>query len=277
MARKRFKWTGNAALMSASPETAAAAERHFVTALARGLEVLACFRKGEVLLGNQEIATRCNLPKSTVSRLTFTLTRLGYLHYVEPLAKYRLGTAVLALGTSMLARLDVRNIARPLMEELAAFSDAHIGLGARDRLSMVYLECFRGQAAVSLTLDVGSRISISTSALGKAFLAACTEEERAPILEEIRAIDEKAWPRTRDAIEKAVEDHSKLGCACSFGEWQNNVNAIAVGFHPGGGMPAMAVNCGAPDMVVSPEFLLNEVRPKLVALGRRLEGTMGAF
>lgn len=276
MARKRFRWTGDAALMATSTETAAA-ERHFVTALARGLEVLACFRKSEVLLGNQEIAARCNLPKSTVSRLTFTLTRLGYLHYVEPLAKYRLGTAVLALGTSMLAKLDVRNIARPLMEELAMFSNAHLALGARDRLSMVYLECFRGEAAVSLTLDVGSRISISTSALGKAFLAACTEEERAPILEEIRAIDEVAWPRTRDAIEKAMEDHYKLGVTCAFGEWQDNVNAIAVGFRPGGGMPAMAVNCGAPDIVVSPEFLLNEVRPKLVALGRRLEGTMGPY
>ncbi len=252
-----------------------AAERHFVTALARGLEVLACFRKSDALLGNQEIAARCKLPKSTVSRLTYTLTRLGYLHYVEPLAKYRLGTAVLALGTSMLARLDVRNIARPLMEELAAFSNAHLGLGARDRLSMVYVECLRGQAAVSLTLDVGSRISISTSAMGRAFLAACTQEERAPILDEIRTIDEASWPQTRDAIAKSNEDHRTLGCTCSFGDWQDNINAIAVGFRPGGGLPAMAVNCGAPGMIVTPEFLLSEVRPKLIAIGRRLEGTMG--
>jgi DNA-binding IclR family transcriptional regulator len=276
MARKRFKWTGDAAHMPTSIE-AASGERHFVTALARGLEVLACFRKSEALLGNQEIAARCNLPKSTVSRLTYTLTRLGYLHYVEPLAKYRLGTAILALGASMLARLDVRNIARPMMEEVATFSNAHVGLGARDRLSMVYVECFRGQAAVSLTLDVGSRISISTSAFGRAFLAACTAEERAPILDEIRAIDEISWPQTRDGIEKAIEDHRTLGCTCSFGDWQDNVNAIAVGFRPGGGLPAMAVNCGAPGMVVSPDFLLGEVRPKLIAMGRRLEGTMGAL
>jgi DNA-binding IclR family transcriptional regulator len=276
MARKRFKSTGETALAPSSIG-AGSAERHFVTALARGLDVLACFRKGEALLGNQDIAARCNLPKSTVSRLTYTLTRLGYLHYVEPLAKYRLGTAVLALGASMLARLDVRNIARPLMEELAIVSNAHVGLGARDRLSMVYVECLRGQAAVSLTLDVGSRISISTSAMGRAFLAACTVEERAPILDEIRALDEAGWPRTRDAIAKAVEDHRTLGCTCSFGDWQDTVNAVAVGFRPGGGLPAMAVNCGAPYMVVSPEFLLEEVRPKLIAMGRRLEGTMGAL
>src|SRR5690606_5452262 len=54
-------------------------DRQFVTALARGLEVLSCFRASNVALGNQDIARLCRLPKSTVSRLTTTLTRLGYL------------------------------------------------------------------------------------------------------------------------------------------------------------------------------------------------------
>ncbi len=273
MARKRLNFTedhGGAAAASGSTE-----DRHFVGALARGLEVLACFRKGETLLGNQEIAARCKLPKSTVSRLTYTLTKLGYLHYVESVAKYRLGTAVLALGTSMLARLDVRNLARPLMGELAIFARATVALGARDRLSMTYVECVRGHATISLTVDVGSRLSISTSAMGRAFLAACTEDERAPILEDIRAIDKVNWAKTREGISKAIADHRSIGCTCSFGDWHETVNAIAVGFRPGGGLPAMAVNCGGPSMVVSQDFLLEEVRPRLIRLCKRLEGSMG--
>jgi DNA-binding IclR family transcriptional regulator len=250
-------------------------DRHFVGALARGLEVLACFRKGETLLGNQEIAERCKLPKSTVSRLTYTLTRLGYLHYVEKAAKYRLGTAVLALGTSMLARLDVRNVARPQMEDVAIFAKASVGLGARDRLSMVYVECVRGHATISLTVDVGSRISISTSAMGRAFLAVCTPTEREAIYEEIQALDNVNWAKTQDGIEKALSDYRELGCTCSFGDWHETVNAIAVGFRPGGGLPPMAVNCGAPSMVTSPEYLLQEVRPRLISLAKRLDGSMG--
>jgi DNA-binding MarR family transcriptional regulator len=58
---------------------AAKADRHFVNALGRGLEVLACFRHGDRMLGNQDISRACGLPKSTVSRLTNTLTKLGYL------------------------------------------------------------------------------------------------------------------------------------------------------------------------------------------------------
>ena len=58
-------------------------DRHFVEALARGLEILACFRQKDGLLGNQELARRCGLAKSTVSRLTYTLTKLVYLTHVE--------------------------------------------------------------------------------------------------------------------------------------------------------------------------------------------------
>ncbi|MGB0084728.1 MAG: IclR family transcriptional regulator [Rhodomicrobiaceae bacterium] len=273
MARKRVNFAYDDTISGSA--RGASEDRHFVGALARGLEVLACFRKGETLLGNQDIAARCKLPKSTVSRLTYTLTKLGYLHYVESVAKYRLGTAVLALGTSMLARLDVRNVAKPLMEELAQFSRASVALGARDRLSVVYLECVRGHTTISLTVDVGSRLSISTSAIGRAFLAACTEEERAPILEDIRALDNVNWPKTRDAIAKAISDHRMLGCTRSFGEWHETVNGIAVGFRPGGGLPPMAVNCGAPSMIVSPDFLLEKVRPRLISLCRKLESSMG--
>lgn len=256
-------------------EEGGGADRHFVTALARGLDVLGCFRKGETLLGNQDIAARSRLPKSTVSRLTYTLTKLGYLHYVEEVAKYRLGTAILALGTSMLAKLDTRNIARPLLEELATSAKVSAALGARDRLSMVYVESFYGYTPVSLSVEVGSRISISTSAMGRAFLAVCSEELRNSILDEIRALDKANWRRTQDMIAKAIEDHRTLGCACSFGEWQTNVNGIAAGFNPGGGFPPMAISCGAPGVVASREYLLDEARPQLVSIARKLEGTMG--
>lgn len=72
-------------------------DRHFVTALARGLAILSCFRSADETLGNLEISRRCSLPKSTVSRLTHTLTRLGYLSNA-PGSKYCLGAASLALG-----------------------------------------------------------------------------------------------------------------------------------------------------------------------------------
>src|ERR1700692_453138 len=160
-------------------------DRHFVTALARGLEVLACFRHGDRMLGNQELSKRCGLAKSTVSRLTHTLTSLGYLIYVEESAKYSLGMATLSLGSAMLSKLDIRKLAHPLMEQLAEFGQCMVSLGSRDRLSMVYIDAVRGSAAVTLSLDSGARIQIPTSAMGRAYLTAVSEGERSGTMERV--------------------------------------------------------------------------------------------
>jgi DNA-binding IclR family transcriptional regulator len=249
-------------------------DRHFVTALARGLQVLACFRSGDMQLGNQELSERCQLPKSTVSRLSSTLTRLGYLIQVPDSGKYRLGIATLALGSTMLSRLDLRQRAHPLMQELAAFSGASVSLGARDRLSMIYVEHCRGPSALTLSMDVGARIPLATSAIGRAYLAAIPAAEREAVLAEVQAHDRKAWPQVKAGIARALQDHRKLGVTCSFGDWQKDVHGIACAFQPGGGLPPMAISCGGPASSLTRERLLREIRPRLLELTQRLEATL---
>jgi DNA-binding IclR family transcriptional regulator len=251
-------------------------DRHFVTALARGLKVLACFRHGDRMLGNQELSKRCGLAKSTISRLTHTLTKLGYLIYVQESAKYSLGTATLSLGNAMLARLDIRKLAHPLMQQLAEFGHCMVSLGSRDRLSMIYIDVARGSAAVTLSLDVGARIQIATSSMGRAYLTAISESERNDILERVRELaDSNRWPELQRGVAKALRDIRDLGVCCSFGEWQKDVNAIALPVRPGGGLPPMAISCGAPAYMVSKEFLLEKVRPRLIALAGELETSLG--
>jgi DNA-binding IclR family transcriptional regulator len=245
-------------------------DRHFVTALARGLELLACFRSGDKLLGNQELAERSKLPKSTVSRLTYTLTKLGYLQYDEQAGKYRLGTATLALGSAMLSRLDIRQMARPLMQELADFSHTMVSLGMRDRLSMIYVENCRSQAALTLRLDVGARIPVASTAMGRAYLAEVSGNERNDILERVRDLDELAWPTLRDRVMRAVDEYRTLGVCTSFGDWQPDVNAIAIAFRPSENAAPLSINCGGPAFNLSPEFLLEEVRPRLIELVAQL-------
>jgi DNA-binding IclR family transcriptional regulator len=251
-------------------------DRHFVTALARGLEILACFRHGDRMLGNQELSKRCGLAKSTVSRLTHTLTSLGYLVYVGDSAKYSLGTATLSLGSAMLSRLDIRKLAHPLMQQLAEFGQCMVSLGSRDRLSMLYIDAVRGSAAVTLSLDSGARIQIATSAMGRAYLTAVPESERNEIMGRVRELaDADRWPELQKGVAKALRDIRELGVCCSFGDWQRDVNAIALPVRPGGGLPPMAINCGAPAYMVSKEFLLDKVRPRLIALAGELEASLG--
>ena len=254
---------------SASPD-AEPADRQFVTALARGLEVLACFRSRDRALGNQEIARRCGLPKSTVSRLTHTLTRLGYLSQDADSAKYRLGSATLALGSSVLARMDMRQLARPLMQQLADATGTMVSLGVRDRLSMIYVENCRSASALTLSLDVGSRIPLGSTAMGRAWLAVAPAHEREALIDELAALGAPDWAAQLASIEQSLRDYRSLGCACSFGDWQPDVNAIAVGIDPGRGLPRMAINCGGPAFQLGAEFLLEQARPRLLEIAARL-------
>ena len=255
----------------ARPKPRAKKDRHFVTALARGLDILACFRSGDAMLGNGELAERCRLPKSTVSRLAQTLARLGYLRYVDDMAKYRLGEATLGLGSTMLSGMGIRLLARPMMQEVADFSQAVVALGVRVGLGIIYVEVCRNNAALTLSLDVGSRLPLVTTSIGRAYLAAAAEDEREDLMRQLRATDEAAWPRHKRALEAAFEQYRKTGCCSSFGEWQADVNGIAIGLRPGGGLPMMALNCGGPSFRLPRAFLLSEVRPRLASVARRLE------
>lgn len=239
--------------------------------------MLACFRSG-TKLGNQEIARRCNLPKSTVSRLTSTLTRLGYLIQSEDGGKFRLGTATLSLGSAMLSKLDVRQVARPWMEELAALAKVEVALGARDRLSMIYVEaCRSAKPPPGPVLAVGSRIPVATTAMGRAWLAAINSQDRSEFLERLAKRHAGRWAEARRGVERAIHEHATLGVTCSFGEWQQDINGIACAVRPGDDLPPMAISCGGASDRVSPQFLLTEVRPRLIAMVARIEDELNAL
>jgi DNA-binding IclR family transcriptional regulator len=126
--------------MTDHPDSSPPKDRKFVEALARGLEVLRAFTHGSVVLGNQDIARLTGLPKPTISRLTYTLTRLGYLSYSPQLEKYQLDSGVLALGYAYVSNLRVRQLAKPYMDDFARRTHTTVGLTCRDRLSMIYVE-----------------------------------------------------------------------------------------------------------------------------------------
>jgi DNA-binding IclR family transcriptional regulator len=170
----------------------------------------------------------------------------------------------------MLSKLDIRQYARPYMQEVADFSHATVSLGMRDRLSMIYVENCRSQAALTLRLDVGARIPIALTAMGRAYLAETSNAERNDILDRVRELDETNWPAIREGVMRSVEEYHRLGCCTSFGDWQRDVNAIAVAFRPTNGSSILSINCGGPAFNLSSDFLLNEVKPRLLDLVERL-------
>src|ERR1700747_3729967 len=174
-----------------------ATDRSFVVALSRGLDVLRAFQPNDGLLGNQEIAARTKLPKPTISRLTYTLTKLGYLTPVPRFEKYQLAPSAMALGYAALANLGVRHLSEPFREEVMRATGGAVALGGRDRASMIYFGQSRNGLTLGVQLDVGSRIPIATTAMGRAFIWALQPDDRSNLLRELREHYGSRRPTTR--------------------------------------------------------------------------------
>jgi DNA-binding IclR family transcriptional regulator len=257
------------------PGKKAATDRSFVVALSRGLDVLRAFHPNDGLLGNQELAARTNLPKPTISRLTYTLTKLGYLTSVPRFEKYQLAPSAMALGYAALANLGIRHLSEPFREEVMRATGGAVAVGGRDRHSMIYFGQSRGRETVGVQLDVGSRVPIATSAMGRAYFWALGEEERAALLRDLREHYGSRWPKLRDGLERSGETVAKYGFALSVGDWHDDIGAAGVALKLNDGTGPYAFNCGAPAFRFTEERLMTDIGPRLVAMVRKIEAALG--
>lgn len=251
-------------------------DRKFIEALARGLDVLRAFRPGDGLLGNQEIAQRTGLPKSSVSRLTYTLMKLGYLTYSERMEKYQLGSGVLALGYAFVSNLAIRQIAKPLMQELANNTGTSVGLSDRDRLKMIYVEYCSPINVMTFRHEVGDRVSLARGSAGRAYLAALPADEREFFYNHLEKQHPAAWPAVQQGLVESLQNYQEQGFCYSYGDWNPDVNGIAVPLVLGKNS-IYCFNAGGPAYRLSREFLGKEVAPLLKNMVRNIEATLTRY
>lgn len=245
-------------------------DRKFVVALARGLEILRVFMPGETVLTNGQIAARTGLPKATVSRLTHTLTRLGYLVHCETTRAYQLGEALIGLGQGVLSGLDICRRARLSMDALAQATGMEISLSRRDRLSMVVTERVTLPGSRTYCVEVGSRLPIAATATGRAYLAALTDYDRGYLLSLLR---ERAPEHLRDmtpGLDQAFRDFRRHGFCVSIGEWDRTVTAIAVPILTASGTVDAVLAGGIPSRFMTETRLRSIAGPKFVRTAARL-------
>ncbi len=253
-------------------------DRRFVSALGRGLAILRAFDRKGTPMSNGDFVDRTGLSKSTVSRLTYTLCDLGYLAVEARTGQYRLTPAVLALGYAALNGMGLRRLVHPFMQGLADEVGFPVAMAAPDRLRMIYLEeCNAQQSSIKLQISVGAHIRLSTSALGRAYMAALGPDRRHALMEEIaEAEGPDRWPAVRAGIEEAVDFHAAHGFCLSVSDWKSDIAAVAVPLVRADATdPEVVFNCSGPVPLLPRDRLVGEIGPKLLAMVRRIEGFTG--
>ncbi|MGD9941808.1 MAG: IclR family transcriptional regulator [Burkholderiaceae bacterium] len=248
-------------------------DRQFVTALARGLQILSCFSSTTPELSGSELAKLTGLPQPTVWRLCHTMLELGMLISTAG-DRMRPGLPVLRLGISALAGLDVVELARPHMQEAANHYRAACGLATRQGLQMVMIERCHGDNPLLTNLRRGSVFQVADSGLGWACLAGLPAHEREALIAEIERDDAQRWKAARKAFRAALADYEENGFIVNSGIFHPDYHTVAVPVFDRNGQVHCGLNCGAPISTLPTQKLRKEVGPKLVSLARMLEAGM---
>ena len=244
----------------------AAGEDDVIQVVSRAFDVLRCFEGHDARLGNLEISNRCGLPRSTVSRLTHTLTRMGQLVYLPRDQKYRIGPSAVAMSTSMMRGLQLRNVIRLRLQEVAEQLPGTVGFVIPDRFHLVYLEVGRAANALGLSSTTGSRIAMASTAAGHAYTAALDADVGDALLAEMeREIPDHAKllrPRL-EANRRFLREHRYV-VVC--GLWSPHINGLAVPLWSPQYQTYVVVTIGLLSAMYDEQRLHKEVAPRLLEL-----------
>jgi len=257
-------------------EDESATDAGFATTLAKGLAVLEAFELGATFLGNTELAARTGLKRPTVARLSHTLAELGYLRYDEARSKYRLGARSVRMAYPLLASLEFRQTARPLMQELAASVRGTVSIGLLDDDMSVYVETARSSDVGRQVPDIGRAVPIMRGAIGRALASMLRPDEAAALDALIRSKGPDIWEAYGERYLAGRKACAEQGFCFSYGDWVATVPAVAAPlFRSRATDDCFALNCAVPAFRLRPGQLETEIAPRIKALAAMIRQLAG--
>jgi DNA-binding IclR family transcriptional regulator len=241
------------------PRTGQPAVRH-VAAVERAFAVLDALADGAVELGTNEIARRTGINASTVSRLLATLASAGFVEHVAGSGRYRLGLRLLQLGNAVLARLDLREVARPHLVALVHETGETATLSAPGEHDAVTVDFVQSESLVRSVARLGRPSVAHATATGKIALAfgEATLPPGPLVAYTARTVTD------RRMLADEIERVRAQGWATAVREREEELNAVAAPIRGGAGELMAIVGIQGP----SSRF---DARAMAAALGPLLE------
>ncbi|MEQ8400126.1 MAG: IclR family transcriptional regulator C-terminal domain-containing protein [Roseitalea porphyridii] len=192
-----------------------------LSTFARGLDVIRVFTHHKPRLTLSEVAAETGLTRATARRFLLTLVKEGYVgvegRYFSLLPK------VFDLGFSVFVSMDIWDVAKPIIDELAEELQESVNAAILDNDAVIYLARAQPNRMVSVGIRVGHRMPAYAGSTGRILLAALSEEDLREYLENttltaITPATITSKVRLRDEIEQArkqgyayVEDELEIG------------------------------------------------------------------
>jgi len=246
-----------------------------VQSLQRGLEILVAIAQADRGLGITDLSRQFRLAKGSISRLVATLMQQGFLTRDAETAKYRLGMKVWELGNGVVSQLNVRNVARPVMEELnrATRETVHLSV-LNEGGQMVFLDKLDSSRAVRPNVELAATLPAYCVANGKAMLAFLPKARVDGVLHgNLRKFTDRTITRESE-LRAHLDTVRRLGYAVNRGEYRPDVSGLAAPIRDRTGVAVAALGISMPANRMSSK-LISDLAPRLVKGARRISLALG--
>ena len=198
-----------------------------VTSARRALDVLCAFSADCPEWSVTELSRHLCVHKSTVSRLLITMEETGFVRRVPESGRYALGPRLLEMSSLVLARLDVRAVARPWLEELSRASLETVNLAVWDHDEAVNVDQIPSPQPILYMGWIGRRTPAHASSTGKALLAFQPPDVVERVLSRPLKIYTKATVADTARLRQELAGIRECGYAIAEDEFQEGVTAVA--------------------------------------------------
>ncbi len=194
----------------------------------KAFQILKLISDADGGMGISALAKRLGIGKSTVHGITSALEELGTIIRDPVTKRYILGFTLLELGRLAYSQIDLKDLARPVMEDLMERTQESVFVGVLNGARVTILDIVESKQDLKMTSTRGTTIPLLAGATGKVFLATLAEEEAK------RIIEKKGLPRfTEHSIVdpqqylEAVNVAREKGYATDYEEYIPGVRAVA--------------------------------------------------
>jgi len=248
-------------------------KKYTVPSLEKALAIIETLADHDAPMGVSELCKLVGVPKTSAFFILNTLDQHRYIHKTDE-GKYTLGNRFVTLGQSILNKMDIKQQARPFMEELNKETNFTVHLAVLDQGEAMYLDKVESATFVKFSTYAGQRLPLHVSGVGKALASHLSEEELDRIIEQrgLPAKTENTVTSVKDfkAILKTTKEQ---GFAVEDEEGESGIRCIGASIfdHEGKQQAAISVTALRSELPVQDIPVIGgKVKDAALAISRHL-------
>ena len=238
-----------------TPDTSGNGDTKGTSVIVNAIAVLRSFTADEPLLGVTEIANRVGLHKSTVSRILSTFEQEHLVERDPETRRFRLGLGLIAVAGPLLAELEERRVAYPVLRELTEQTGETSALMVWNGTESMCVEQIASHQQIKHTTPLGARYQDAMSASVQVFLSAEPAERVRALLRSGTITYPGLDDASLDGYQIKLGDVARRGWAINYGESSIDEVGVAAPVFDHRGDIVAAVLIPAPRFRVSRERL----------------------